>query len=166
MGMLQPDRLQPGIAPLKVKKMPNVQFKTASKFPETGGKSRKKAEKTGSLRIFAERVGKIRTFSNSGPKGRGFESRHFDSAGHCESMLPGFCFSCGFSAFFRKATCRVAACRQGTDFRPPKTTSGNFRTFPHFSVLKMATLIFLVTIPDRWTICFSFVKIITEKSNG
>ena len=45
--MLQPDRLQPGIAPLKVKKMPNVQFKTAWKFPETGGKSRKKAEKTG-----------------------------------------------------------------------------------------------------------------------
>ena len=59
-GMLQPDRLQPGIAPLKVKKMPNVQFKTAWKFPETGGKSRKKAKKTGSLRKFAERVGKIR----------------------------------------------------------------------------------------------------------
>ena len=69
--MLQPGRLQPGIAPFNVKERPNVQFKTASKFPETDGKSRKKAEKTGSLRIFAERVGKIRTFSNSGPKGRG-----------------------------------------------------------------------------------------------
>ena len=76
--MLQPDRLQPGIAPLKVKKMPNVQFKTAWKYPETGGKSRKKSEKTGSLQKFPERVGKIRAFSNSGPKGRGFESRHFD----------------------------------------------------------------------------------------
>ena len=30
--------------------MPNVQFKTAWKFPETGGKSRKKAEKTDSFR--------------------------------------------------------------------------------------------------------------------
>jgi hypothetical protein len=77
--MLQPGRLQPGIAPFKVKERPNVQFKTASKFPETGGKSQQKAEKTGSLQIFAERVGKIRTFSNSGPKGRGFESRHFDT---------------------------------------------------------------------------------------
>ena len=26
------------------------------------------------------------------------ESRHFDSPGHCKSMLSGFCFSCGFSA--------------------------------------------------------------------
>ena len=70
-GMLQPDRLQHGIAPFKVKERPNVQFITASKFPETGGKSRQKAEKTGSLRKFSERVRKIRTFSNSGPKGRG-----------------------------------------------------------------------------------------------
>ena len=91
---------------------------------------------------------------------------HFDSPGHCKSMLPGFCFSCGFSAFFRSATSRVAACRQDTDFRLKKTTSGNFRIFPAFSALKMSTLIFLVTIPDRWTIYFSFVKIITEKSNG
>jgi hypothetical protein len=43
--MLQPGRLQPGIAPFKVKERPNVQFKTASKFPETGGKSQQKAEK-------------------------------------------------------------------------------------------------------------------------
>jgi len=76
--MLQPPRLQPGIAPLKVKKMPNVQFKTAWKYPETGGKNRQKAVKTGSLRKFPERVGKIRTFSNSGPKGRRFKSCHLD----------------------------------------------------------------------------------------
>ena len=82
--MLQPDRLQPGIAPLKVKKMPNVQFKTAWKFPETGGKSRKKAEKTGRLRKFAERVGKIRTFSNSGPKGRGNGEKRSPSGGIAE----------------------------------------------------------------------------------
>jgi hypothetical protein len=69
--MLQPGGLQRMVEPAKKKKMPNVQFKTASKFPETGGKSRQKAEKTGSLRKFPERVGKIRTFSNSGPKGRG-----------------------------------------------------------------------------------------------
>ena len=31
------------------------------------------------------------------------ESRHFDSPGHCKSMLPGFCFSYGFSGFFRFA---------------------------------------------------------------
>ena len=48
------------VEPAKKKKMPNVQFKTAWKFPETGGKSQQKAEKTGSLRIFAERDGKIR----------------------------------------------------------------------------------------------------------
>jgi len=27
---------------------------------------------------------------------RPLQSRHFDSPGHCKSMLPGFCFSCGF----------------------------------------------------------------------
>ena len=71
---------------------------------------------------------------------------HFDSPGHCKSMLPGFCFSCGFSAFFRSATSRVAACRQDTDFRLKKTTSGTFRKFPVFSALKMSTLkIFLTT---------------------
>ena len=67
---------------------------------------------------------------------------HFDSPGHCKSMLPGFCFSCGFSAFFRSATSRVAACRQDTDFRLKKTTSGTFRKFPVFSALKMSTLKF------------------------
>ena len=77
--MLQPGGLQRMVEPAKKKKMPNVQFKTAWKFPETGGKSWKKAEKTGSLRIFPERVGKTRTSSNSEPKGRGFESRHFDT---------------------------------------------------------------------------------------
>ena len=66
--MLQPDRLQPGIAPLKVKKMLNVQFKTAWKYPETGGKSQKKAEKTGSLRKFPERVRKARKFLEFGTK--------------------------------------------------------------------------------------------------
>ena len=128
--MLQPDRLQPGIAPLKVKIMRNVQFKTASKFPEIGGKCRKKAEKTGSLRKFPERAGKIRTFSNSGPKGLGFESRHFDSPGHCKSMLPGFCFSCWFSVFFLFATSRVAAERRGTGLAGGKD---HFRNFPYIS---------------------------------
>ena len=33
------------VEPAKKKKMPNVQFKTAWKFPETGGKSRKKRKK-------------------------------------------------------------------------------------------------------------------------
>ena len=92
--MLQPDRLQPGIAPLKVKKMPSIHFKTAWKFPETSGKSRQKAEKTGSLRKFPERVGKIRTFSNSGPEGRGFESRHFDmKTRDAPCGYPGFLLS-------------------------------------------------------------------------
>ena len=72
------------VEPAKKKKMPNVQFKTAWKFPETGGKSRKKAEKTGRLRKFAERVGKIRTFSNSGPKGRGKGEKRSPSGGIAE----------------------------------------------------------------------------------
>ena len=127
--MLQPGRLQPGIAPFKVKERPNVQFKTASKFPETGGKSQQKAEKAGSLRKFAERVGKIRTFSNSGPKGRGFESRHFDSPGHCKSMLSGFCFFDRISGLLRYATGRVVAGRQGTELRLRKC---HFREFPLF----------------------------------
>ena len=61
--MLQPGRLQPGIAPFKVKERPNVQFKTASKFPETGGKSRKKAEKPavcGYLQKESEKSGRSR----------------------------------------------------------------------------------------------------------
>ena len=37
--MLQPGGLQRMVEPAKKKKMPNVQFKTAWKFPETGGKS-------------------------------------------------------------------------------------------------------------------------------
>ena len=53
--MLQPGGLQRMVEPAKKKKMPNVQFKTALKFPETGGKSRKKAEKTGSLRKESEK---------------------------------------------------------------------------------------------------------------
>ena len=108
-------------------------------------------------------------------------------------MLPGFCFSCGFSAFFpvcipqsqsshcslgavallvsidslislclwqqstglplHSLPCRVAACRQGTDFSLKKPLLV-------FSASKMSTLKFLVTIPGRWTICFSFVKLI------
>ena len=55
--MLQPGGLQRMVEPAKKKKMPNVQFKTAWKFPETGGKSRKKAEKN---RQFAEICGKSR----------------------------------------------------------------------------------------------------------
>ena len=58
------------------------------------------------------------------------ESRHFDSPGHCKSMLPGFCFSCCFSAFFRFATERVAAGRQGTGLAGGKD---HFRDFPHIS---------------------------------
>ena len=58
------------------------------------------------------------------------ESRHFDSPGHCKSMLPGFCFSCGFSAFFRFAIFRVAAVREGTEFRFRKC---HFRNFPYIS---------------------------------
>ena len=56
-----------------------------------------------------------------------FESRHFDSPGHWKSMLPGFCFSCWFSAFFRFATSRVATGRWGTDFQTQKS---HFRNFP------------------------------------
>ena len=48
--------------------------------------------------------------------------------------------------------CRVAACRQGTDFSLKKPLLV-------FSASKMSTLKFLVTIPGRWTICFSFVKL-------
>ena len=55
---------------------------------------------------------------------------HFDSPGHCKSMLLGFCFSCGFSAFFRFATSRVAAGRQGTGLAGGKD---HFREFPHIS---------------------------------
>ena len=55
---------------------------------------------------------------------------HFDSPGHCKSMLPGFCFSSGFSAFFRFATCQVAAGRQGTGLAGGKD---HFREFPHIS---------------------------------
>ena len=74
------------------------------------------------------------------------ESRHFDSPGHCKTMLPGFCFSWQISGFFRFATCWVATTRQGTDFRLKKITSVNFRKFPVFSALKMSTLkIFLTT---------------------
>ena len=61
--MLQPDRLQPGIAPFKVKERPNVQFKTASKFPETSGKTGKKRKKPavcGNLRIESEKSGRSR----------------------------------------------------------------------------------------------------------
>ena len=94
------------------------------------------------------------------------ESRHFDSPGHCKSMLPGFCFSCGFSAFSEKQPAGLQRVAKALVWQAEKITSGNFRIFPAFSALKMSTLIFLVTIPDRWTICFSFVKIITEKSNG
>jgi hypothetical protein len=56
--MLQPGGLQRMVEPAKKKKMPNVQFKTAWIFPETGGISRQKAEKTCSLRKFPGRVGK------------------------------------------------------------------------------------------------------------
>ena len=58
--MLQPGRLQPGIAPFKVKERPNVQFKTASKFPETGGKTGKKQKKPavyGNFRNESEKTG-------------------------------------------------------------------------------------------------------------
>ena len=47
---------------------------------------------------------------------------------------------------------RVAACRQGTDFSLKKPLLV-------FSASKMSTLKFLITIPGRWTICFSFVKL-------
>ena len=59
----------------QLKKMLNVHFKTAWKFPETGGKSRQKAEKTYSFRKKTpERAGKTDKIFASGPKGRG-ESR-------------------------------------------------------------------------------------------
>ena len=94
------------------------------------------------------------------------ESRHFDSPGHCKSMLPGFAFPAGFPLFSGLQPRGLQQVAKALVWQAEKITSGNFRIFPAFSALKMSTLIFLVTIPDRWTICFSFVKIITEKSNG
>ena len=38
------------------------------------------------------RAGKSGKIFGSGPKGRGFESRHFDHANHVVSMATGFCF--------------------------------------------------------------------------
>ena len=80
--------------------------------------------------------------------------------------LPGFPFLADLPVFSEKQPAGLQRVAKALVWQAEKITSGNFRIFPAFSALKMSTLIFLVTIPDRWTICFSFVKIITEKSNG
>ncbi len=46
---------------------------------ETGGNNRKEREIPGRFRKAAERTGKNGKIFGSGPKGRGFESRHFDA---------------------------------------------------------------------------------------
>ena len=43
--MLQPGRLQPGIAPFKVKERPNVQFKLLRNFQKQAEKASKKRKK-------------------------------------------------------------------------------------------------------------------------
>ena len=78
----------------------------------------------------------------------------------------GFAFPADFPLFSGLQPRGLQQVAKALVWQAEKITSGNFRIFPAFSALKMSTLIFLVTIPDRWTICFSFVKIITEKSNG
>ena len=65
----------------------------------------------------------------------------------------GFAFPADFPLSSGLRRSRVAACRQGTDFSLKKPLLV-------FSASKMSTLKFLVTIPGRWTICFSFVKLI------
>jgi len=60
----------------------NVHFKTVWKYAEIEGNWRKKPAKTGvggKFRKEAEITGKTDQIFGSGPKGRGFESRHFDS---------------------------------------------------------------------------------------
>ena len=49
----------------------------------------------------------------SGPKGRGFESRHFDSRKLCKSKLPGFLYCGAVALFFQFATIQVAARQRG-----------------------------------------------------
>ena len=81
-SLVQPERLQRTVELIKVKKMPNVQFKTVWKCAEILGNRRKKLEKTGvggKFRKQVEITGKTDQIFGSGPKGRGFESRHFDS---------------------------------------------------------------------------------------
>ena len=64
------------------------------KNKETGGKSRKKREIPGSFRKEAERTGKSGKIFGSGPKGRGFESRHFDSKAGTPSGVSVLLSSC------------------------------------------------------------------------
>ena len=98
-----------------------------------------------------------------GPKGNPATSTPRDIVNQCSR---GFAFRAGFPLFSGLQPRGLQQVAKALVWQAEKITSGNFRIFPAFSALKMSTLIFLVTIPDRWTICFSFVKIITEKSNG
>ncbi len=88
------------------------------------------------------------------------ESRHFDSPGHCKSMFPGFCFSRLLWYFSGLQPSRLQRSGKAPCCRLENAFSVNSRKLPVFSTLKMSTLKFLVTIPGRWTICFSFVKLI------
>ena len=77
------------------------------KSKETGGKSRKKREIPDKFRKKAERTGKSGKIFGSGPKGRGFESRHFDSGEYWVSMLSGFLFMQKVTCFRRFTTFSV-----------------------------------------------------------
>ena len=84
--MLQPERLQPGIAPLKVKGKAVLHLKKHAGKAEKCGKNGKSAARTGNMdKIY-----------NSGPKGRGFESRHFDRKTSEVQGFRGFPFSLNF----------------------------------------------------------------------
>jgi hypothetical protein len=57
-------------------------------------------------------------------------------------MLPGFCFSCGFSAF---SGLQPAGLQRGGNALPgcfKNSTSGDFRIFPVFSLAEMSYLHF------------------------
>ena len=84
------------VEPAKKKKMPNVQFKTAWKFPETGGISRQKAEKTCSLRKFPERVGKEGNFRIRDQKAAGSNPATSTPQDIVNQCSRGFAFPAGF----------------------------------------------------------------------
>ena len=74
------------------------------------------------------------------------ESRHFDSPGHCKSMLPGFCFSCGFSTLHPPGLQRDG---EAQIWQVEKITSEHFRKFSVFSSVEISNLSYRVTVPDN-----------------